>query len=302
MKENNVWIISALDPLGRSGALVDYDVVKSLDAEPTVIITALTAQNHSQIYCVNPVDVSVLQKQFEALLETQKPTIIKLGMLADRSMIECLVQLIDRLKVPVVLDTVLDSSSAGALLSPSAFDLFCKQMIPRASLIMTNRHEAEALTGETLSTAKDYPLAANYLLELGAGAVMIKDGHGEGNATSDYFATESQAFWLQTPRLDKTVKGFGCCLASALAASYTHLDDWAASAFLAVAYTQRAIRLASSKLHVNSWPVDAEDLALIFHDLEMEAKDLATQVKEVNFPLQANAKWIKEVFAHPCPC
>ena len=62
--------------------------------------------------------------------------------------------------------------------------------------------------------------AAEGILALGTGSVLIKGGHVEGGTCSDYWTDGKQSLWLSSPRIETTAThGTGCILSSAIASA-----------------------------------------------------------------------------------
>ena len=62
--------------------------------------------------------------------------------------------------------------------------------------------------------------AADAILALGAGAVLVKGGHFAGPESTDLFVEGSREEWLGAERIDTPhTHGTGCTLSSAIAAS-----------------------------------------------------------------------------------
>jgi hydroxymethylpyrimidine/phosphomethylpyrimidine kinase len=61
--------------------------------------------------------------------------------------------------------------------------------------------------------------AAEAILELGPGAVLVKGGHLEGDRASDLFASSEMEEWIDAERIDTPhTHGTGCTLSSAITA------------------------------------------------------------------------------------
>jgi len=75
----------------------------------------------------------------------------------------------------------------------------------------------EALVGPDFQTIE---AAAERILAMGVGSVLIKGGHAEGVECRDYWTDGKQAMWLSSPRIDtKDTHGTGCVLSSAIASA-----------------------------------------------------------------------------------
>src|SRR5580765_3843579 len=101
----------------------------------------------------------------------------------------------------VVLDPVLVSKSGARLLSRSGLAALKARLLPLCDLVTPNLPEAEALTGLRVRDELDRRLAAGILADLGARAVLIKDGHGRGREVRDLLF-DGEAFTVfAAPRL-----------------------------------------------------------------------------------------------------
>jgi hydroxymethylpyrimidine/phosphomethylpyrimidine kinase len=62
-------------------------------------------------------------------------------------------------------------------------------------------------------------VAAERVMAMGAGAVLVKGGHLEGASSDDLLVWEGGQRWLEAPRLDVTdTHGTGCTLSAAITA------------------------------------------------------------------------------------
>jgi hydroxymethylpyrimidine/phosphomethylpyrimidine kinase len=149
--------------------------------------------------------------------------------------------------IPVVLDPVMVAASGDRLLASDAVEALCRGLIPRAVLITPNLPEAAVIAG--MSIAADEATMATQgraILALGAQAVLVKGGHGEGPESTDILVYAGNIRHYSTPRLATcNVHGTGCTLSSAIAAGLAKgllLEDAVA---LAKTYITSAIAAAA---------------------------------------------------------
>ena len=119
----------------------------------------------------------------------------------------------------IVVDPVMVSKSGHDLLQTDAIDALKQALIPLASVITPNIHEAERLTGLTIRTLPEARQAAKALHQLGCQHVLIKGGHLLEQPATDLlydgrFFRMYKGEWIDTPH----THGTGCTFASALAA------------------------------------------------------------------------------------
>src|SRR5439155_594842 len=79
-------------------------------------------------------------------------------------------------------DPVSVSKHGDPLLAPDALEAMRARLLPIATLVTPNLYEAAQLTGVQVTTETDLRRAAEALLALGPGAVLVKGGHLAGGA------------------------------------------------------------------------------------------------------------------------
>ena len=211
-----VLCFSGLDPTGGAGIQADIETITSLGAHPAPTITALTVQDTTSVIRFEAVDSLLLVEQARAVLEDIPIAAIKIGMLANRNIIEAIHSiLIDYPDIPVVLDPVLKAGGGGQLMEDDARDALVELLLPQTTVLTPNSNEARALA----PTADNLPACAEALLEKGCDYVLITGGHEptEGIVNSLY-SNHRELEQLDWQRLPHQYHGSGCTLASAIAA------------------------------------------------------------------------------------
>jgi hydroxymethylpyrimidine/phosphomethylpyrimidine kinase len=117
-----------------------------------------------------------------------------------------------------VLDPVMVAKGGAALLEERAVSALKARLLPIASIVTPNAPEAERLSGESVVDLDGQKRAAEKMLDLGVGAVLVKGGHLPGAIVRDVFATLMGLEVLENPRRQtRATHGTGCTLASAIA-------------------------------------------------------------------------------------
>jgi len=123
---------------------------------------------------------------------------------------------------PLVVDPVMIAKSGAPLLAPDAVAALKTKLLPLATVVTPNLHEAGALTGREIKTLEQMKEAARAIRDLGAEYVVVKGGHLESMAADILYDgrnfTEFRAERVET----KTTHGTGCIFASAIAAGLAH--------------------------------------------------------------------------------
>jgi hydroxymethylpyrimidine/phosphomethylpyrimidine kinase len=213
--------IAGSDSSGGAGIQADLKTFAAFGVYGASVITALTAQNTQgvrDVYCLPPAFVTA---QCEAVFDDLDVKAVKIGMVAALSIIEAIASALARWKPKhVVLDPVMVASSGDRLLSADAVESLRKNLIPKATLLTPNLPEAAALLRE--SVAADEAVIQDQgkrLLAMGARAILIKGGHGQGSESIDYLFEGGRVVALAAPRLaTSNTHGTGCSLSSAIAA------------------------------------------------------------------------------------
>ncbi|MHA1600649.1 MAG: bifunctional hydroxymethylpyrimidine kinase/phosphomethylpyrimidine kinase, partial [Alphaproteobacteria bacterium] len=137
------------------------------------------------------------------------------------------------------------AESGDALLDPGAMESLARRLLPKATLLTPNAPEAECLIGDTVSDVEGMMRAAKRLLDMGAGAVLVKGGHLSGATVVDVLATGDAVETFESPRIDTPhTHGTGCTLASAIATGLGQGLDLRTAVGRARAYLYEAIRTA----------------------------------------------------------
>jgi hydroxymethylpyrimidine/phosphomethylpyrimidine kinase len=210
--------IAGSDSSGGAGIEADLKTFAAFRVYGACVITALTAQNTKGVFAIHEVPGDFIAAQINAVFSDLAIGAVKLGMLAHAAAIDVVAAALDRYRpANVVLDPVLAASSGEPLLQQGAR---LRELIRRVRLVTPNLPEAAALLDAPLARDESEMRAqAEKLLALGAGAVLIKGGHGGGPQSVDLLVGAEGALRLAAPRLaTRNTHGTGCTLAAAIAA------------------------------------------------------------------------------------
>jgi hydroxymethylpyrimidine/phosphomethylpyrimidine kinase len=212
--------IAGSDSSGGAGIEADLKTFAAFRVYGACVITALTAQNTKGVFAIHEVPGDFIAAQINAVFSDLAIGAVKLGMLAHAAAIDVVAAALDRYRpANVVLDPVLAASSGEPLLQQGAIRRL-RELIRRVRLVTPNLPEAAALLDEPLARDENEMRAqAEKLLALGAGAVLIKGGHGGGPQSVDLLVGAEGALPLAAPRLaSRNTHGTGCTLAAAITA------------------------------------------------------------------------------------
>lgn len=214
----SILIIAGSDSCAGAGMQIDLKTAAAHGVYATCALTAVTAQNTTEVTAIQPVDPEIVQAQVEAVFADIAPRAVKVGMLGTKEVAEAVADTLSLHRdVPVVLDPVLVATAGGELTSAEAFDAIRDCLIPRATVVTPNLPEARALTGADPADITGIGTCANRFLNMGADAVLIKGGHGTEDTIYDRLYMASGMRKMSSKRLKGEFHGTGCSLSTAIA-------------------------------------------------------------------------------------
>ena len=214
--------IAGSDSGGGAGIQADLKTFAAHRVHGLCAIAALTAQHTRGVTAVHVPDVGFLRAQLDACFDDFRIGAVKIGMLANAEVIECVAAALETHRPPhVVLDPVMVATSGAKLLEDDALHALRTRLLPLASIVTPNIPEAELLLGHVIaSEAAAESALAEFVEDLGARAVLLKGGHLPASAlVIDRYWDGVCVAQYGHDRLDLDAHGTGCTLASAIAAN-----------------------------------------------------------------------------------
>jgi hydroxymethylpyrimidine kinase/phosphomethylpyrimidine kinase len=172
--------IAGSDSGGGAGIQADLKTFAALGVHGVSALTCITAQNPRQVLGIQACSNSMIHKQLRAISEGLAPAAAKTGMLYSPPVIRVVAKFFRSCRIPLVVDPVMISTSGARLLEPVAIQILRSELLPLATLITPNLHEAEVLVGSRLSSIEDLRRAAKKLHGLFGSAALVKGGHLRG--------------------------------------------------------------------------------------------------------------------------
>ncbi|MEM7089969.1 MAG: bifunctional hydroxymethylpyrimidine kinase/phosphomethylpyrimidine kinase [Pseudomonadota bacterium] len=236
--------IAGSDSGGGAGIQADLKAMSALGVYGASVITAVTAQNTKAVTAVHGIPVEVIAAQIDAVLSDLDVKAIKIGMLATPQIIETVQEHLSAFDGPVVLDPVMIAKSGDALLASEAIQTLRDVLLPRATLLTPNLPEAGCLLdADPATTPAQMIEQGRALCGMGAGAVLMKGGHGTGDICHDLLVSPTRLeAEFQTPRIDTgNTHGTGCTLSSSVTAGLAKGLPLTEAVAQAHSYLQEAI-------------------------------------------------------------
>lgn len=244
--------LATSDSGGGAGIQADIKAMEAQGVFATSVLAAITAQNTRAVTAVHELPPDVVAAQIDAVAEDFPIEAAKTGMLFSSPLIETVVAGIEKHGLfPLVVDPVMVSKSGHKLLQDRAVDTVRRVLIPLATVVTPNAHEASVLADLPLRTRDDAREAARRIYALGPQAVLVKGGHIEVEDEAVDLLFDGDRFQtFSAPRIDTAnTHGTGCTYASAIAANLAKGIPLAAAIGRAKQYVTEAIRHALSLGH-----------------------------------------------------
>ncbi len=216
-----VLTIAGSDCSGGAGIQADIKAISALGGYAASVITSVIAENTLGVQGIHPIPTDMVRQQIASVMDDLHPETIKIGMVCD-SHIASIISSSLQIYHPkwVVYDPVMVSTSGHKLMTDDIIEVICQKLLPQASLITPNLHEARILYGKEIITVDDMKKAAESLGRTYGCSVLIKGGHLSDKDMCDvlYDVPLQQIFTFQAPKIkSRNLHGTGCTLSSAIA-------------------------------------------------------------------------------------
>ncbi len=173
--------IAGSDSGGGAGIQADLKTFSALGVFGMTAITAVTVQNTRGVESFEAISPATVRAQIRAVATDIGVDAAKTGMLANAEIVEAVADAIEETGIRnLTVDPVFVSKHGHLLLAEDAVEALRSRILPLATLVTPNLPEAAGLAGITVASRADMRRAAEAILGLGAGAVLVKGGHLEG--------------------------------------------------------------------------------------------------------------------------
>ena len=211
----NLLSIGGSDPSSGAGIQSDIKTFDSLNAHGLTVITAITGQNTSSFGMIEPVSQKILKNQLDSVISDFKIDGIKIGMVYNSEIIKTIYRELKNIKIPIVLDPIIKSTTGGLLVEKIAIKDFKKFLIPLATVITPNKFEAEYLSEIKIDSKKSLQKAAEKIQDMGAKNVVITGLETNGQI-SDFILERENQYTISGKKIPKINHGSGCNYSSSL--------------------------------------------------------------------------------------
>jgi hydroxymethylpyrimidine/phosphomethylpyrimidine kinase len=182
-----VATVGTTHPLAFAGLAFALLALADDGVRPVCVVAGVSAQDAANVHARSAVDAATIRAQFDAL-RAAAPGAFHIGALLSAESVRAVAESLASFPgVPVVVDPVLAASGGDALGDDATRAALRDVLLPCATLVTPNLHEASALLGRTIDGVASMREAASALRDFGAGAVLVKGGH-LGGAPVDVLA------------------------------------------------------------------------------------------------------------------
>ena len=247
--------IAGSDPSGGAGIQADLKTFHQFGVYGMSVLTLLTVQNTCRVSLVKHLPAELVLAQLDAVLEDIPPQAAKTGALGTREVIEAIAERAAKFSFPLVVDPVMRSKHGAPLMNEDAQASLVHKLLPHATLVTPNLHEAMALSGREFRGPTSLAEAAKAIADLGVRAVLIKGGHLPEDAT-DLLYMKGNFHRFPAKRIDTPhTHGTGCTHSAAITAALAKGMEILKAVEVAKQYITRAIETNPSLGH-GSGPVN----------------------------------------------
>jgi hydroxymethylpyrimidine kinase / phosphomethylpyrimidine kinase / thiamine-phosphate diphosphorylase len=211
-----VLSIAGSDPSSGAGIQGDIKTFTALGAYGLSIITAITSQNTTKFFGVQPVSPSIIKSQLKSILSDFEIDSIKIGMVYNKKTIMAIHSELKNVKIPIILDPIFESTTGGILLQDDSISYFKRLLVPISYVITPNVSEAEKLVNMKIRSLEDFKKSAKMIQNMGARCVVIKGGHLQGNKVTDVLLEENRFYTFSHNKIEFIGHGGGCTFSAAL--------------------------------------------------------------------------------------
>jgi len=211
--------IGGSDSGGAAGIQADLRAWAVLGAYGMVALTAVTAQNSLAINAVEFISPTFLRAQMDAVFADYGAAGVKTGFFGRADLIEAAADGLRQHAPPiVVIDPVLVNHKGAAMFRNDVLQAYKTLLIPLATIVTPNLHEAALLAGMVIETWEDVKTAVSQIHALGAGHVLLK-GWRDGDVMVDVLFDGQTMHRFTTPIIEtNNLHGSGDTLSAAICA------------------------------------------------------------------------------------
>ena len=270
----NVLSIGGSDPSSGAGIQSDIKTFSNHDVYGFTVVTAITSQNTKKVTSIEPVSTKSLRTQLDSILSDFHVDAIKIGMVYNSQIIKVIHSKLKSIKVPIVVDPIIKSTTGTILLKKSALYDYKKMIIPLADVITPNKYEATVLSGMT-NTSR----SAKKIQSMGAKCVIITGATSSNSQISDFVLEENKECVISGKKIPITNHGSGCNYSATITVSLAKGNTIHSAVKTAKDYVYQSIKNSKK----------------IGKGVNITHRDISNRMKELSYSIN-HFKQIKNIY------
>ncbi len=147
--------IATSDSGGGAGIQADLKAFASLGCHGMSAVVALTAQNTTEVRSIHEAPPEFIRAQLATIWDDIGVDAAKTGMLFSAEIVETVAAFLETHPVPLVVDPVMVAASGARLLRDDAVSVLVERLLPLATVVTPNLHEACVLAGVPYSDDRE---------------------------------------------------------------------------------------------------------------------------------------------------
>jgi len=254
--------VAGSDSGGGAGVQADLKAFAALGCHGMSAIVALTAQSTVEVRSVHEAPPEFITDQLEVVFADIGVDAAKTGMLFSRRIVETVADFLTAHRVTLVVDPVMVAASGARLLQDAAVEVLVRRLLPLATVVTPNLHEACALAGRPYSDDASREELAEAIHALGAPAVIVTGGHG--SVAVDWLYDGEQHVPIPVERHEsEATHGAGCTHSASLTALLARGESLEEAARGAAQIASEAVRAGLADIGGGPGPVDVLNLEAV---------------------------------------
>ena len=155
-----------------------------------------------------------MKTQLDSILSDFQIDAVKIGMVYDSKTIKTIHSKLKNLKIPIIVDPIIKSTTGAMLLKKNAIVDYKKMIVPLADVITPNKYEAKVLSG-----ISNPGKAARKIQSMGVKCVIITGATTSKGKISDLILEENREYTISGKKIPITNHGSGCNYSASIAVS-----------------------------------------------------------------------------------
>lgn len=226
--QKTILLLGGYDPTGGAGVIRDYITAVHFDVIPMGIITAYTVQGPNGVKGVFERKPEEVREEIYYLIQNIKFGGIKAGMIFSENIARLLEEIVDRIRVPLILDLVINSKNNFPLIRPQTLQFLLNRLLEKIYVLHINYSEAKIISETLYNDIKinSFCDALEFSKELvSKGCKYVALTCSEFDNTVDALVGNEKIIIYRSDKIDRKVHGTGCMFTTALASAIVSGKD-----------------------------------------------------------------------------